>query len=167
SEHLEVAGIVDPADIGGQNPFRRDEFDVRTGPGQYLCGVQAWMLTVVVVEQHVAPDPERSTQYVPAVGYEMSAFGEEFGVRDASGGDDDQVRFLGEHVVGLGVGIEPDIDVVVFAFGQPPVDDADQIPPTWRRRGEPDLAARSVVRLQHNHPMPALAEHSGRLEPRG
>ena len=71
-EHLEVAGVVDPADIGGQNPFRRDEFDVRTGAGQYLCGVQAWMLTVVVVEQHVALGPERSTQHVPAVGYEMS-----------------------------------------------------------------------------------------------
>ena len=70
-EHLEVAGVVDPADIGGQNPLRRDEFDVRAGAREHLGGVQAGVLAVVVVEQHVALGPERAAQHVPAVGYEM------------------------------------------------------------------------------------------------
>ena len=56
---------------------------------------------------------------------------------------------------------------MVFALGQPPVDDADQIPPPWRGRGEPDLAARGVIGLKHDHPMPALAEHPGGLQPGG
>ena len=54
---------------------------------------------------------------------------------------------------------------MVFALGQPPVDDADQIPSPLGGCGEPDLPARSVVGLEHDHPMPALAEHPGRLQP--
>jgi hypothetical protein len=53
----------------------------------------------------------------------------------------------------------------VFALGQPPVDNPDQV----RRRGdeerEPDLAACGIAGLQHDHTMPALTEDPRRLQP--
>lgn len=59
----------------------------------------------------------------------MRSLAQEFGVRDATGRDHHHIRIFGEHFVGLGVGVVPDIDVDVFALSQPPVDDPDQVPP--------------------------------------
>ena len=91
------------------------------------------MSAVVVVEEHLAARADRATENVPRIGDQLRTLGEEFGIRAAAGGDHHHVGVLGEHLVGLGVGVGPDVDVEQFALGQPPVDDADQVAPPRRR----------------------------------
>jgi len=46
--------MVQPADIGGEEAFRRHQFQPRAGLGDELGGLQARMGAVVVIEQDLA-----------------------------------------------------------------------------------------------------------------
>ena len=164
-EHLEVAGVVDPADVRGQHPLRRDEFDARArrgpaprrrpGQGAGRCRRRAARRPWPGTSRSARPS-RRMTSCDPSV--RNSVFGTPPVATMTRSGSSASTS------VGLGVGVVPDVDVEVFALGQPPVDDPDQVAPPREEDGEPDLPACSVAGLQHDHAMPALAEHPGRLQ---
>jgi hypothetical protein len=120
--------------------------------------------TIVVVEEHLSARADSSTEDIPAVGHQLRTLAQEFGVRHSPGRHHHNVGILHEHVVRLGVGVGPDIDILKLALGETPVDDADQVAPTRCGRSESDLAPWRVGRLEHDHLVSALAEHTSRLE---
>ena len=71
-----------------------------------------------------------------------------------------------QHVVRLGPDIVADVDAQPLKFGQPPVDDADQFLAARVLRGQPDLAAGLVGRLQHRDGMTPFGGDPRRLQPR-
>ena len=125
------------------------------------------MAAIVVIEQHVLGRLDGAGNDVPARGDEVVARIERRVLRQAAGGDDDDVGRQRQHVVLLGPDIVADVDAEPLEFGQPPVDDADQLLAARVLRGEPDLAAGLSSRFQHRHRMAALGGDARRLQPGG
>ena len=85
---------------------------------------------------------------------------------EAAGGDHDEIGLLGQDVGGLGEDPVAELHAGELRLGDPPVDDPDQVPPPGGRRGETQLSAGRVGRLEDHHVVAELAEDPGRLQPR-
>ena len=89
---------------------------------------------------------------IPGADSERAA-GEEIGVRQAAGGDDDDLGGLRQHLLGADVAVEAQLDARVLAARDAPVDDADELAPARHAGGEAELA----------YLIPALAPATGLL----
>ena len=74
--------------------------------GDELGRLQAGMVAGVVEEQHVRARLDVAGDDVPGRHDQLVAGAQHLGMRQAAGGDDDDVGVFGEHVVGLGPGVE-------------------------------------------------------------
>ena len=90
---------------------------------------------------------------------------EPFEIGRAAGGDDDDLRRFAQHGVGLGEGIEPDIDGEPLDLLLAPVDEADEILAPARAGRHQDLAAELARRLEQHNLVAALAGNARRFEP--
>ena len=121
------------------------------------------MSTVIVVHQDVPLRLRGACQEVPAVDGQRVAGDADRRVRHTSRRHDDDVD-VGD-LVGVDIVVAPQLDPESAAFRDPPVDDADQIAPALRGRGQRDLAAERVARLIQRHGMTPLGEHPCGFQP--
>ena len=104
---------------------------------------------------------------VPRLDHEVVA-GLEFRVLgQAAGGDDDDVGGVRIDHRRVGVGVVVHGHAEPFEFGDPPVDDAQQVLAARVARGEAHLAAGPRHRLEHGDDVSTLGAHAGGLQPTG
>ena len=86
-------------------------------------------------------------------------------VRHPAGGDDHQLRLLGEHVLRLGVAVEMHDGAEALDLRRQPLDDAEQVLAPGSPRREHDLPARLAGGLEDDDLVPAKRRDPGRLQP--
>src|SRR5690606_23825316 len=87
-------------------------------------------------------------------------------VRHTASCHDHNIRVLGQHFIRLRVHPEPEVHVALFRLLVAPIDDADEIAPTVRARGDLHLAAVGRGSFEHDNVVTAHRAYSSRLEPR-
>ena len=160
-------GVVHAADFRREKPFRRNDFHRCSGLGAELCGGQAWIGTVVVIDQHIFAGLDVARQYVPGGRHQIGAAAQNVDIWQAAGGNHHHIGVFSKHVRGLGIAAKMQRHVVMPDFRQPPIDDADQVASLPCPRRQQNLPARRLPRLEHHHLVAALARHPRRLKPCG
>src|SRR5574340_525241 len=83
-----------------------------------------------------------------------------------AGRHDDDVGIERQNVIEPGEGIEAKGDAEPLAFGDPPVDDAENLPAAFERGGEQRLASSFRRGLEHGDGVAALASDARGLKAR-
>ena len=122
--------------------------------GQELGHARSLVLAVLVVDQHLAGErrlPDRTSQPLTTRSH---ASPKKPALGSAAGRDDDDVRPERQHVVALGVAVEPDVDAGELDLALQPAGDAQDLAAAVEAGGEVDLPAQPVGRLQQHHVAP-------------
>ena len=166
-ERLQIGGGVHRSHVDADRAFGADVGDLLAAPSQTFDGVEGGVEPVVVEDEHPLLRLEPVVHDVPDV--EARALLTEGipGVGDSSGGDDDDVGVERKDVVRLGEGVQAQIDPVLPALLDAPVDDADEIAAALRAGGEANLPAGGVLGLEQGHAVPAHCGDAGGFEPGG
>ena len=121
------------------------------------------MPAVIVVEQDAAGWLDIAAQHVPDAGHQIFARIQERRVRHPAGGHDHHVRRQRQHVLGLGVAVEAEIDPEQLDLAREPARDPGDLLAPGRLGGQVDLAAEAIGGLEQDHLVAAQAGHPGRL----
>ena len=118
---------------------------------------------MVVVEQYAAGGLDIAAQHVPDAGHQILAGLEKSGVGNASRRHDHRVGPQLQHIVGLGVAVEPYLDPEQLQLAREPTGDPGDLLASGRLGSEIDLAAEPVGGLEQDHFVTPQAGHPGRL----
>ena len=78
-------------DLGREAAVRRHDFEPRAAGRYHFGRLQGRMVTRIVEQQHVAPGLHVAAEDVPGRHHEFIAGAQHLGMRQAAGGDDDNI----------------------------------------------------------------------------
>ena len=163
-EDLQIGRRVHRTDVDSDRPLGTDVGDLLAVAGQMLHGVESRIEPVIVVDEDPLLVPETVIHHIPDVEGRALLTEGIAGIGDAPGGDDDDVRGQREDVVSLGEGVHAQVDPVLGALLNPPIDDADEIPATLRAGRDADLPAGCGIGLEQGHAVAADGGDAGGFE---